>query len=60
MNSIVRPIFNEKLLKSEVCGSYEQYTGPTDAAENELKNQILWLLFMNNAWTVAAPSILLS
>ena len=26
VNNIVWPIFNEKLLKSEVCGSYEPYT----------------------------------
>ena len=27
MNSVMGPIFNEKLLKSEVCGSREQCTG---------------------------------
>ena len=38
----------KKLLKSEICGSHEQCTGPTDV----LKSQILWLLFMNSAWIV--------
>ena len=39
----------KKLLKSEICESREQCTGPTDM----LKSQILRLLFMNSAWTVA-------
>ena len=29
MNNTVGLIFNEKLLKSEICGFCEQYTGPT-------------------------------
>ena len=41
----------KKLLKSRVCRSREQYRRPTDAAENELKSQILWLLFMNSSHT---------
>ena len=38
-------------MKSEICRSREQYTGPTDVAENELKSQIMWLLFMNSSRT---------
>ena len=33
----------KKLLKSEVCGSREQYIGPTCVAEKWLKSQILRL-----------------
>ena len=39
----------KKLLKSEICESREQCTGPTDM----LKSQILRLLFMNSIWIVA-------
>ena len=35
----------KKLLKSEICESREQCTGPIDM----LKSQILRLLFMNSA-----------
>ena len=31
----------KKLLKSEVCGSHEQYTEPTSVAEKWLKSQIV-------------------
>ena len=30
MNSIVGPIFNEKVVESDIYGSHEQYTGPTN------------------------------
>ena len=30
VNSIMRLIFNENFAKKEVCGSCEQYTGPTN------------------------------
>ena len=33
----------KKLLKSEVCGSREQYTEPTNVAEKWLKSQIVQL-----------------
>ena len=33
----------KKLLKSEVCGSHEQYTEPTSVAEKWLKSQIVQL-----------------
>ena len=38
------PIFNKKLLKSEVCRSRKQCMGPTNVAENCLTSQILRLL----------------
>ena len=41
----------KKLMKSEICRSCEQCTGPTDVAENELKSQIMRLLFMNSSRT---------
>ena len=50
----------KKFMESRVCGSHEQYTKPTDVVENELKSQIVRLLFMNSAWTVTAPLVLLS
>ena len=37
MNSAVRPIFNEKLLKSEVCGP----VGPTDVLKMAEKSKFL-------------------
>ena len=44
MNSIIRPIFNEKIVeKSEDCGSCEQCTGPTDVYCSQKKSQQLWL-----------------
>ena len=30
MNSIMRPIFNEKVVEKFICGSHEQYTRPID------------------------------
>ena len=33
----------KKFLKSEVCRSHEQYTGPTCVIEKWLKSQIVWL-----------------
>ena len=41
----------KKLMESRVCGSCEQYTEPTDVVENELKSQIVRLLFMNSSRT---------
>ena len=38
MNSIVKLIFNEKLLKSEVCESREQYTEPADVLKRVEKS----------------------
>ena len=46
------PIFNKKLLKSEVCRSRKQCMGPTDVAENCLTSQILRLLFLNSSCNI--------
>ena len=43
MNSAMGPIFNKKLLKSEICGSRKQYTGPTDVYCSRKKSQQLQL-----------------
>ena len=45
----------KKLLKSEICGSCEQCTGPTDVLKMA-KSQNFWLLFMHSTWTVAFVS----
>ena len=49
------PFFMKKLLKSEICGSYELCTGPTNVLKM-LKSQNFWLLFMHSTWTVAFVS----
>ena len=42
----------KKLLKSEVCGSCEQYTGPTDVLKMAKKSKFLvtvYTLYMNSS-----------
>ena len=49
VNSVVKPTFNEKWLKSEVVGPVNSVRMHC-SLENSQK---LWLLFMNSAWIVA-------
>ena len=53
MNNIVGPIFNEKV--DEKWSVWVSWTvhGSTDMTENELKSQIMWLLYINSRRTIS-------
>ena len=46
----------KKFLKSEVCGSREQYTGPTCVIEKWLKSQIVRLKKKKKKWKRKCPT----
>ena len=47
----------KKLLKSEVCGSREQYIGPTCVAEKWLKSQIVRLKKKKKGQKTQMPNV---